>query len=475
MEIKGLYKFHTIVANLILIIDRINWHFLGADGFPKVEINGDEATYFYIKKMRVSGDYIDTSSPPEKHDLSDLIIDPDWIVDYNHPSYSDNSYIIPVSSKKLILAIPFNASNTNKEFKIILLTVEGNNVKSAAIDSDGFIGVNNINFPAIGGKIIENKAFLLCGYNGRIDKGLIVNIDNDTLATIERTLSEALITSNNCLIQLNQNTIASFCRIGDGLKIQIINITEDDNFIVNEPQDVEFPSGVILDSYFVGATKLTDTTCLISYEATIDFTPGPPVNYYYTKRCRVVEIASDNTITLGDEFDFYNPISFGELQSNPDLFRPNLGTFLSATPNGEYVLASYAQTVEQPSSSSEGETTVAILKLLKINGKNINILQSINIETEKQPPSSYGYVIGCLSLSKNSFLYTLVLGENGFFYYIITIENNILKLKKIDKFVDKELDVFDTKTYNNFMFFIASNYDGSWTKDYSSIVFPPLN
>jgi len=460
ISLKSVYKMQALTSNLALIVDNLVWNFVGADGHWKPELTGEEHKYFHIKKLIFSGENINTSIPVERFELhGDLsgTINP-----------GDNSpFLIPISDRKFILIYDFNDKFLNKEFKVIVLNIEGTTIKSAAIDSDGLLSFKNIDFPMLAGKIDENKIFLLGS-----DYSQIININDNVLSSEDKQDISPPISvylNGGIVFRLNSDTIISLLRpdppFDNKIEVQVIKLNNSNEFIVNTIQEIIFSEEMYLRSYFLGGIKLSENSFLVAYDGVFQSS--------YVKRCMVVEIDNNDMISQGNEINFYEPIPYESIVSNPGLFVPDTGVDLSPTPDGQYVLASYSEQTEQPPFNSiTGIKTMAKLKLLKINGKNINILQSIDLEEERQPFSGFGYQVGYLSLSKNSFLYALALGEKGYFYYIITIKNDALYIKKIDKFIDDVIDVFNIDYYNNFFQFITTS---KWTRIYSSVVLPPVN
>lgn len=460
ISLKSVYKMQALTSNLALIVDNLVWNFLGADGYWKPELTGEEHKYFHIKKLIFSGENINTSIPVERFELhGDLsgTINP-----------GDNSpFLIPISDRKFILIYDFNDKFLNKEFKVIVLNIEGTAIKSAAIDSDGLLSVKNLDFPVLAGKIDENKIFLL-GSN----YSQIINIDDNSLLLEDKQdINPPILVyiNDGVIFRLNSDTIISLLRpdppFDNKIEVQVIKLNNSNEFIVNTIQEIIFSEEMYLRSYFLGGIKLSENSFLVAYDGVFQSS--------YVKRCMVVEIDNNDMISQGNEINFYEPIPYESIVSNPGLFVPDAGVDLSPTPDGQYVLASYSEQTEQPPFNSiTGIKTMTKLKLLKINGKNINILQSIDLEEERQPFSNFVYQVGYLSLSKNSFLYALILGEKGYFYYIITIKNYALYIKKIDKFIDDVIDVFNIDYYNNFFQFITTS---KWTRIYSSVVLPPVN
>lgn len=460
ISLKSVYKMQALTSNLALIVDNLVWNFLGADGYWKPELTGEEHKYFHIKKLIFSGENINTSIPVERFELhGDLsgTINP-----------GDNSpFLIPISDRKFILIYDFNDKFLNKEFKVIVLNIEGTAIKSAAIDSDGLLSVKNLDFPVLAGKIDENKIFLL-GSN----YSQIINIDDNSLLLEDKQdINPPILVyiNDGVIFRLNSDTIISLLRpdppFDNKIEVQVIKLNNSNEFIVNTIQEIIFSEEMYLRSYFLGGIKLSENSFLVAYDGVFQSS--------YVKRCMVVEIDNNDMISQGNEINFYEPIPYESIVSNPGLFVPDAGVDLSPTPDGQYVLASYSEQTEQPPFNSiTGIKTMTKLKLLKINGKNINILQSIDLEEERQPFSNFVYQVGYLSLSKNSFLYALILGEKGYFYYIITIKNDALYIKKIDKFIDDVIDVFNIDYYNNFFQFITTS---KWTRIYSSVALPPVN
>jgi len=460
ISLKSVYKMQALTSNLALIVDNLVWNFVGADGHWKPELTGEEHKYFHIKKLIFSGENINTSIPVERFELhGDLsgTINP-----------GDNSpFLIPISDRKFILIYDFNDKFLNKEFKVIVLNIEGTAIKSAAIDSDGLLSFKNLDFPMLAGKIDENKIFLLGS-----DYSQIININDNVLSSEDKQDISPPISvylNGGIVFRLNSDTIISLLRpdppFDNKIEVQVIKLNNSNEFIVNTIQEIIFSEEMYLRSYFLGGIKLSENSFLVAYDGVFQSS--------YVKRCMVVEIDNNDMISQGNEINFYEPIPYESIVSNPGLFVPDTGVDLSPTPDGQYVLASYSEQTEQPPFNSiTGIKTMAKLKLLKINGKNINILQSIDLEEERQPFNGFGYQVGYLSLSKNSFLYALALGEKGYFYYIITIKNDALYIKKIDKFIDDVIDVFNIDYYNNFFQFITTS---KWTRIYSSVVLPPVN
>lgn len=470
ISLKSVYKMQALTSNLALIVDNLVWNFLGADGYWKPELTGEEHKYFHIKKLIFSGENINTSIPVERFELHGGLsgtINP-----------GDNSpFLIPISDRKFILIYDFNNESSNKEFKVIVLNIEGTTIKSAAIDSDGLLSFKNIDFPMLAGKIDENKIFLLGS-----DYSQIISINDNVLSSEDKQDISPPISvylNGGIVFRLNSDTIISFFVVEvDGtprVKFQVIKININNQFIVDGIYDINFPENVYLRSYFLGGIPLTENRFIIAYDAFISDIGNPylSTDYSFAKQCMVVEFDGNGILSQGNEINFYEPIPYESIVSNPGLFVPDAGVYLSPTPDGQYVLASYSEQTEQPPFGSiTGIKTMAKSKLLKINGKNINILQSIDLEEERQSFSNFVYQVGYLSLSKNSFLYALMLGEKGYFYYIITIKNDALYIKKIDKFIDDVIDVFNIDYYNNFFQFITTS---KWTRIYSSVVLPPVN
>lgn len=445
---KGLYKFNTALSRLVLIVDDIRWHFLGADGYRKPELTGYEATYYGIKKIMFSGDKINTSIPVEKKDLS-------IFGDNSFYRITGEPYIIGMSSKKAIVIQPWSEASHQLDdltwirlhnWKIILIDIRGIDVVSADLNSEGFKSITS-RYPVLVGRINNNKAFTLSP-----DKALILNVENNSITINEKTLNIPPMVHYNANTQLSSSTILFFSRGGSTeIKVQLVRITENDDFVLYEPQEIDVEEGeYVVVSYFIGVARLSDNKCIIFYRTTSK-------GFW---RCRIVTVNVDNnTVSWENGFDVG---AFDKLEA------------WAATPDGKFVLLSYTVVTEMPPFNSYiGEKTASKIIVLKISGNSVIVSQDILMSEKRQDYSAYFHNAGLLVLSNNSFLYTLAHASPPSSCYILTIENSTLNIQEIDDYNDEIIDVFNLRYPRNFIDLTGIARD-RFFKIYNATVIPPI-
>lgn len=445
MKIEGFYSFKTMLSklsNLILIADDEDW--IRRDVFN--EYNPSYSLNFALKQWYMTGNTINYSKTPSQHNYKDVII-----TDNN---YSEPAVLIGLSNKKAIAIQTWTGTGEIKMSGVLL------NINGTQISSNGYSLFENPQYPVAGGRINDEKAFLLDYLHGRI-----LSIVDDELQITNKTLNRALISifGSNEAIYLSKNAILLFqTNYGFGVNIQLITIDEDDSFDVKEHQEFELPFH--FNSTYIKIAKLSSNKAFIAYVKKL-----PDSGWNFTIEGRVLSVNNSGVISLGEPTTL---LDYSTVQDPPltDTYTITDPFYLSTIPGTSTVIAwylfyktkyNYFANPDLPS------TTTIQTQLINISeSSTITTQPIINVEDAVQN-TEYSYFfsffnLGFIPTSNNSFI---ALIDHGGLYGSDNLPRYISFAIENGNIVKKRTEI------------ITNSYDlsGSFTKDYDFLTLAMRN
>lgn len=439
MKIEGFYSFKTMLSNLILIADDEDW--IRRDAFN--EYNPSYSLNFALKQWYMTGNTVNYSKPPSQHSYKDAIV--------TDSNYSEPAILIGLSSKKAIAIQTWTGTSEMKMSGVLL------NINGTQISSNGYSLFENPQYPVAGGRISDEKAFLLDHLHGRI-----LSIVDDELQVTNKTLNRALISVFNSskAIYLSKNAILLFqTNYGLGVNIQLITIDEDDNFDVKEHQEFELPFH--FKSTYI---KIASNKAFIAYAKKL-----PDSGWNFTIEGRVLSVSTSGVISLGEPTTL---LDYSTVQDPPltDTYTINDPFYLSTIPGTSTVIAWYLfykikhNYFVNPNLPS---TTTIQAQLINISESSAITTQPIvNVEDAVQN-TEYSYFfsifyLGFIPTSNNSFI---ALIDHGGLYGSDNLPRYISFAIEDGNIVKKGAEIITN----------AYDFSGSFTKDYDFLTLAMVN
>lgn len=441
MKIKGFYNFRTKtnLSKMILISDSENWNrrnvFNNYNPFFSLD--------FLLKRWFFDGYKVNHSTQPTKHIYKDVIV--------TEVKNSRPAIVLGLSNKNAIVVQTWTGVDSMK-MSAILIDING-----AIVSGNGtYTLFDNPQYPVAGGRINNEKAFLLDSLHGRIlsviNGELKVqnkNLDTPLINTQDSSYSVYLSASNILLFKLNFELV--------GIDIQLIKIDENDEFVIIPSQHFATPNRL----GDIRVAKISDNQCFISYIKKLSNS-----GWNFTIEGMVVSVLG-TTILMGEPVTLLNY----QTTDNPpltDVYSISDPFYLTTIPNQNTVIAWYLQHKVKHDYFANPVAPVTAIKaqLINISGSSVTTQPLVEIEQVTfdsggfdeifQPgfiPFYIVFEIGVIPVSTSEFV--LLINHNSFYeknnlprYMILSIDNGNLVKKK------KEI--------------IANSYDlsGSFTKDY---------